>query len=153
MNDLYRKFFHLSIVGCLILSASTLSAGIIENAYFSRKSYASSIQEYGWLVTADQVAESFRDQEDPVQLSFGQLNKKPLFLALRFENLEPFRAWGTLDVRCPGLVSTVVDVTGIAPRAKGHQYYIIHIGNHAFPQSWYDEKPEFCFRWKKLYVQ
>ena len=141
------------IAGLSLHPTPSLTAGIMENMVFSDRDYARCIEAHGWVATGEQVSRAFSNQEDPVQLPYGELVDKYAYFVVRLKNLEPYRAWGMLVVNCPDIGSVIIDVMNVAPRLDRPEYYVMPLGDVSFSGLEPDNRPQFSFKWKKLYVK
>ncbi len=148
----FYKNILIVLIACLSMKAN-LGADIIKTLLFSDKSYARSIETHAWITTAAQVSEAFTKQEDPMQLPYRELHGKYIYLVVRLKNLEAYFADGTLEITCPGIGNFSIGGICLDPKLDQYEYYVIPLGNTVFGQNELDNKPQFSFKWKKLYVQ
>ena len=153
---------HLESTRCILVAlvffatfvpTTDLRAGIIHEMLFSDKSYARCIEAHGWITTAAQAGEALINQEDPVQLPYRELHRQYVYLVVRLKNLEPYLAQGTLEITCPDSGSVTIGGICLAPKLAQYEYYVIPLGKKCVSHSKHDNKPQFSFKWKKLYVQ
>jgi hypothetical protein len=102
MSRFWKGFLCL-FCSCCFCSAKADDLDLLSRAYLSNKKYAKNIEVKAYLVTKDQVAKVF--SEDNVEIS-QKTNKdlydQELFLLVRCKNFENHQSFGTLNCKFPG---------------------------------------------------
>lgn len=125
---------------------------IFLGAFFSDKKYAEQIEVQAYIVKSEQIEEIFQDiNQEPVQLTKKDLERKECYLLLRLKNKGDRHAWGTLAGRVPSFHHPMpVTIPGLDPDGQV-QLYLTFIGASAsFLRT---DTPELSFTWERLYTK
>src|SRR3990167_2751728 len=99
----FSKFILSLFCGCCLCSSAKADDFLdpASRAYLSNKKYAKNIEVKGYLVTKDQLAKIFSEEnEEVVQKTNKELCKaREVFLLIRCKNFGDYRAFGTLKCK------------------------------------------------------
>ncbi len=150
-----KRFFFLLLIGTIGLVSSKGEAMRLDpasHAALSDPGYAKHVEVLCYLVTRDQLAELFANEDTKViQKSNKELYHKNLFLLVRCRNLGKYLAFGTLN--CYSLnckVPFTFSITRMPAINPEYHDYVTYIGSVIIFSN--DELPHFRYEWDCLYT-
>ena len=149
-------FAAFRIVGCLVFGfAPVARAGVAENLFFGKPSYAAQISTAARLCGAEDIAgvfgnpNSFSFEDSPSSLATTPGTR--VFLLLALQNNGNQRAWGICEVHLPSLARSVrVEVPDLSPNMARPAFYVIELTGFAVDAAAGDGPSA---SWKELHVK
>ena len=150
----FSKFILSLFCGCCLCSSAKADDFLdpASRAYLSNKKYAKNIEVKGYLVTKDQLAKLFSEENgEVVQKTNKELhNAREVFLLIRCKNFGDYMAFGTLKCKESGLDFTSIDVKMMPGYMKSFYDSVLHINDGIIPND--GNTAVITFEWKNLYT-
>ena len=150
-----KRFFFLLLMGMMGFFNSKGVAAKLDpesHAALSDSGYAKHVEVLCYLVTRDQLAELFANEDTKVvQKSNKELYHKNLFLLVRCRNLGKYLAFGTLNcypLKCK--MPIPIEITRMPAINPEYHDYVLYIGSSIVFSN--DELPQIKYDWDCLYT-
>jgi hypothetical protein len=127
---------------------------LFSHLYLSNKKYAKNIEVHTYLITKDQVAKLFSEENaEVIQKTNKELynySKKGIFLLIRCRNKGENAAFGILNCKIPNRgVPISIDIDTLHADNSFHDC-VIHIDGGIDPND--NTLPIIIYKWKSLYT-
>jgi len=124
----------------------------VSHAMFSNPGYAKRIEVQCYLVTREQLAKVFiNENEIVVQKTNKDLYHQDLFLLIRCRNRGEYVAFGTLNCFPPNYGSPIsIEITRMWAKQSDFYDYAIYLGSAVIFSN--NELPKIEFEWDCLYT-
>ena len=120
--------------------------------YLSDKKYAKNIEVKAYLVTKDQVAKLFSEENgEVVQKTNKELYDKEVFLLVRCKNFGDYMAFGTLNCQLPNCGSPIsIEIMMMPGYMKSFYDTVFPIEGGLIRND--SKAPNITCKWKHLYT-
>jgi hypothetical protein len=137
---------------CLCSSAKADDLDPISRLYLTNKKYAKNIEVKAYLVTKDQIAKLFREENgEVIQRKNKELFNQEVFLLVRVKNKGEHMSFGLLNCKIPNRgVPITIDIEMMPASMKGFHDSIIFIGRGFISND--NASPHIEYKWKSLYT-
>lgn len=137
---------------CLCSSAKADDLDPISRMYLSNKKYAKNIEVKSYLVTKDQIAKLFREENgEVIQRKNRELFNQEVFLLVRVKNKGEYMSFGLLNSKIPNRgVPISIDIEMMPANMKDFHDSIIFIGRGLISKD--NAFPLIEYKWKSLYT-
>ena len=137
---------------CLCSSAKADDLDPLSRMYLLNKKYAKHIEVKAYLVTKDQVAKLFNEENgEVVQKTNKELFSQEVFLIVRVKNKGEYMSFGLLNCRIPNRgVPITIDIEMMPGGMKNFHDSVIFIGRGLITDD--DALPLIKYEWKSLYT-
>ena len=131
----FSKFILSLFCGCCLCSyAKADDLDLLSRMYLSNKKYAKNIEVKGYLVTKDQLAKLFSEENgEVIQKTNKELYGHEVFLLIRCKNFGDYKAFGTLKCKRSNLDFASIEVMMMPGYMKS--YYdssYLDIGDYSY---------------------
>lgn len=137
---------------CFFSSAHAEDLDPLSSAYLSDKEYAKNIEIQAYLVTKDQVAKLFSEENGKVvQKTNKELYRKEIYLLVRCKNFGDYRAFGTLNCRLSNEGDPIsIEIMMMPGYMKSYYDTVIPLYSGSIPNN--ENTPFVSCKWKDLYT-
>ena len=151
MSRFWKSFLCL-FCSCYFCSAKADDLDLLSRAYLSNKKYAKNIEVKAYLVTKDQVAKVF--SEDNVEISQKtnkELYGQELFLLVRCKNFGNHQSFGTLNCKFSESGTPIsIEIMMMPGYMKSFHDSVLYIGGGSVFND--NNSPLISCEWKRLYT-
>ncbi len=137
---------------CFCSSAKAEDLDLLSRAYLSDKKYAKNIEVKAYLVTKDQVAKLFSEENGVItQKSNKELYGQEIFLLVRCKNTGDYRAFGILNCKMSNGGNPIsIEIAMMPGYMKSYYDSILPKYSGSIPNN--DKVPAISCEWKRLYT-
>lgn len=152
MSKFWKNVLCLFCTCCFCSSAKADDLDPLSRAYLSDKKYAKNIEVQAYLVTRDQVAKVFSDENiDIVQKTNRELYGQEIFLVVRVKNKGEHMSRGLLNFTIPNRgVPITIDIEMMPGLMKSFHDSALYLGDGLVPND--NKLPPIKHEWKSLYT-
>ena len=137
---------------CFFSSGKAIDLDPASHAFLLDMKYAKNIEVKGYLVTKDQLAKIFSEEnEEVVQKTNKELhNAREVFLLIRCKNFGDYRAFGSLKCKRSNLGFASIEVKMMPGYMKSFYDSVLPGYRGSIPND--DNTPTMTFEWESLYT-
>ena len=151
MSRFWKSFLCL-FCSCYFCSAKADDLDLLSRAYLSNKKYAKNIEVKAYLVTKDQVAKVFRENNVEIsQKTNKELYGQELFLFVRCKNVGNYRSFGTLNCKRSDRGSLIsIEIMMMPGYMKYFYDSVLPMCSGIIPND--ENTPVITYEWTSLYT-
>ena len=151
MSRFWKSFLCL-FCSCCFCSAKADDLDLLSRAYLSNKKYAKNVEVKAYLVTRDQVARLFSEENREITQKINkELYGKEVFLLVRVKNHGESMSFGLLNCTIPNRgVPITFDIEMMPGLMNSFHDSVLHMYGGIIPNN--DEIPAVNCEWKSLYT-
>jgi hypothetical protein len=151
MSRFWKSFLFL-FCSCCFCSAKADDLDLISRAYLSDKKYSKNIEVKAYLVTKDQVAKLFGEENVEItQKTNKELHRQEVFLLVRVKNKGDYMSSGLLNCTIPNRgVPITIDIEMMPGYMTSFHDSVLYIGDGLVPND--SQVPQISYKWKSLYT-
>ena len=151
MSRFWKSFLCL-FCSCCFCSAKADDLDLISRAYLSNKKYAKNVEVKSYLVTRDQVARLFSEENREITQKINkELYGKEVFLLVRVKNHGESMSFGLLNCTIPNRgVPITFDIEMMPGLMNSFHDSVLYIGNGFIPND--NNASVINWEWKSLYT-
>lgn len=151
MSRFWKSFLCL-FCSCCFCSARADDLNLVSRAYLSDKKYAKNIEVKAYLVTKDQLAKLFNEENvEIIQKSNKELYGREIFLLVRCKNFGEYRSFGTLNCKISNRGDPIsIEIMMMPGYMKSFYDSVLHMYGGIIPND--NEIPTVNCEWKSLYT-
>ena len=152
MSRFWKSVLCLFCSCCFCSSAKTDDLDPASCAYLSDKKYAKNIEVKAYLVTKDQVAKLFSEENGEItQKTNKELHSREIFLLVRCKNLGDYRSVGTINCKISNRGHPIsIEITMMPGYMKSFYDSVLPIYSGSIPND--NKTPVISCEWKSLYT-
>jgi hypothetical protein len=152
MSWFWRGVLCLFCTSCFCNSAKADNLDPASHAYLSDKKYAKNIEVKAYLVTRDQVAKIFSEENSKVvQKTNKELRGQEIFLLIRCKNFGDYRSFGTINCKLSDRGNPIsIEIMMMPGYMKSFRDSVFPIDKGGIPND--NETPVISYEWKSLYT-
>ncbi len=154
MTRLWKGILFLFYICFFCNAARADDVDLLSRFYFSNKKYAKNIEVHAYLITKDQVAKLFSEENtEVIQKTNKELYRKEIYLLTRVKNNGESPSCGLLNCKIPNRgVPITIDIE-MMPGGGNMKFFhdsVLYIGKGFIPND--NGTPSISYEWKSLYV-
>jgi len=137
---------------CFCSSAKAEDLDLLSRAYLADKKYAKNIEVKAYLVTKDQVAKLFSEENGEItQKSNKELYGQEIFLLVRCKNFGDYQSFGTLNCNfSEGGIPISIEIMMMLGYMKFFGDSVVPMYRGIVPND--NKVPAISCEWKRLYT-
>jgi len=152
MSRFWKNVLCLFCSCCFCSSAKTDDLDPASRAYLSDKKYAKNIEVKAYLVTKDQVAKLFSEENGEItQKTNKELYGREIFLLVRCKNFGDYRSFGTINCKIPNCGGAIsIEIMMMPGYMKSYYDSVIPVEKGLISND--NKTPVISCEWKSLYT-
>lgn len=152
MSRFWKTILCLFCSCCFCSSAKADDLDPISRAYLSDKKYAKNIEVKAYLVTKDQIAKLFSEENGEVtQKTNKELYNREVFLLVRCKNFGDYRAFGTINCKISNRGSPIsIEIMMMPGYMKSFYDSVLPLYSGSIPND--NNIPVISYEWKSMYT-
>jgi hypothetical protein len=147
-----KKILYLFCSCCLCSSAKADDLDLFSRIYLSNKKYAKNIEIEVYIVTKDQVAKVFSEENVQVKQKMNkELYAQEVYLLVRCKNKGDYRSFGALNCQLSSSGKPIsIEIMMMPGYMKSFRDTVLPLYGGGIPNN--DTPPFITFKWKHLYT-
>jgi hypothetical protein len=152
MSRFWKSVLCLFCTCCFCSSAKADDLDPASRAYLSDKKYAKHIEVKAYIMTKDQIAKVFSEENVEVtQKTNKELYGQEVYLLVRCKNKGDYRSFGILNCKIPNCGDPIsIEIMMMPGYMKPFHDSVLYIGSGSIPND--NKNPVITCEWKSLYT-
>ena len=152
MSRFWKNILCLFCSCCFCSSTKANDLDPASHAFLSDEKYAKNIEVKAYLVTKDQIAKLFGEENGEItQKPNKELHGRLVFLLIRCKNFGDYRSFGTINCRISNRGDPIsVEITMMPGYMRSFYDSVLPINTGSIPND--NKTPIISCEWKSLYT-